>query len=146
MGARHKSREAAMKTLYQADMRPGEDMGRPGLSEDELEANIDPEFVRELVDGVIDNIDALDAAISGALVNWDLGRLGYLERAIMRLGAFEILFQPATPDSVAIDEALELAKSYCEAQSPRLINGVLDKIAQENKTRPANGGLRETRT
>lgn len=143
MGARHRSRETAMKALYQAEMRPGEDIGRPGAADDEHRENVDPEFVRELVDGVIRNTDTLDAAISGALVNWDIGRLGYLERAIMRLGAFEILFQPATPDSVAIDEALELAKSYCEAESPRLINGVLDKIAKSKKAEPANGGLRE---
>lgn len=79
----------------------------------------------------------LDAAIAPALHHWRLDRVGMVERNILRLGVFELLAEPQTPPSVVIDEAVELAKRFGEAESPGFVNGVLDAIAH------AEGRLRE---
>ncbi len=89
------------------------------------------EFVETLVNGVIENRPSIDKILARALENWELSRLGYMERAILRMGAFEIAYQPATPDKVAINEAIELAKTFCELESIKLVNGALDHVMSE---------------
>ena len=133
MGSRHRAREAALKILYQSDLLKDDDIGR--IIEDHLaegpEAGVAREFVERLVRGVMEHRPEIDAKLGEVLHRWDPGRLGFLERTILRLGLYEMLFDPETPDKVAIDEAVELAKTFCDAESAGLINGALDKALRD---------------
>lgn len=130
VGSRRKSREAALKILYQVDLIVDE-TAESKLDDYFLENPSEVkrrDFVELLVNGVCQNRPEIDRKLTQALKNWELSRLGYIERAILRLGAFEIAYQSDIPDRVAIDEAIELAKAYCELESAGLINGALDYI------------------
>ncbi|MDH5510502.1 MAG: transcription antitermination factor NusB [Nitrospinota bacterium] len=131
MGQRRKAREAAIGILYQCDIR--EDWNVDAVVEDYIRENPavateEKEFALALVRGVAGHLEEVDLELGRALVNWQLERLGYMERNILRLGAFEVLLQDFTPDKVAVDEAVEMAKHYCDKESPGLINGVLQGI------------------
>lgn len=88
------------------------------------------EFAMTLFRGVMDNLDTVDKAIETHLKEWDFGRLGSIERATLRLGAYEILFSELD-SAVIINEAIEVAKAFGTEQSPKFINGVLDAIAKD---------------
>lgn len=131
--SRRKSREAALKILYQAEFAPDENIGDK-LEEYFCENPSDigqREFAETLVNGVTEYKTDIDERLTRALKNWELSRLGYIERAVLRLGVFEIIYQPATPDKVAINEAIELAKTFCQSESASLINGALDYTMKE---------------
>lgn len=85
-------------------------------------------FSRLLVAGTVERIDEVDRAIERHLVHWKLERLAKVDLAILRLGAYSLLFQPDIPASVTIDEAVELAREYGSDESYRFVNGVLDAI------------------
>ena len=87
----------------------------------------DSKFVREIVDGVTDNVQYLDRICNGYLEGWTMDRLGFTDRAILRMGVYELLNMD-TPDLVAIDGAIELAKKYSDERVVSMINGVLDKV------------------
>ncbi len=92
------------------------------------------ELAAELVTGVRAQRVALDAAIDQRLENWTVGRLAATDRAILRLGAFEILYRADVPPRVAINEAVELGKLYgSDGKTARLINGVLDRLARDHR-------------
>ncbi len=134
MGSRHRSREAALKVLYQADLLKENDY--PKLVEevcaDNPKGDSDRGFIQSLVAGVFAHLPEIDSKLEKLSENWDLNRLGYLERAILRMALYEMEFDITTPAKVSIDEAIELAKAYCEPESAGFINGVLDK-ALKNK-------------
>ena len=88
---------------------------------------IDNKFVRDVVYGVMKNIENIDKVISKYLENWDLDRLGKTDKAILRLGTYEMLYYD-TPKVVVINEAVELSKKYSDDKIVKLINAVLDKI------------------
>jgi N utilization substance protein B len=81
-----------------------------------------------VIRGVAENRELLDAEISRRLQNWTLDRLGMVERAILRLGAYELLFREEIPREVTLNEMVELSKSFCDARSKDFVNGVLDAI------------------
>ena len=87
-------------------------------------------FALGLFNGVMEHIEAIDAAIVKHLKDWDFQRLGAIERATLRLGAYEILYSDLDT-AVVINEALEVAKSFATEQSPKFINGVLDAISKD---------------
>ena len=131
-GRRHRGRELALRVLFelegtQKDARKvldyhAEDMGSPPDVE---------EFASQLVLGVLNELERVDASIEAASSNWRLEEIGKVERAVLRLGAYELLFTDGTPVSVAIDEAVELAKTYAGDEAGRFVNGVLGRIAGE---------------
>jgi transcription antitermination protein NusB len=87
-------------------------------------------FSLGLYDGVIAHLDEIDRSLGAAAENWRLPRMAAVDRNVLRLGAFELLFAPDTPASVAIDEAIELARRYGAKDSPGFVNGVLDRLRQ----------------
>jgi N utilization substance protein B len=91
---------------------------------------MDNKYVNDVVNGVLENLEAIDKTISKYLGNWDLDRLGKTDKAILRLGTYEILYYD-TPKIVAINEAVELSKKYSDDKIVKLINAVLDKIRDE---------------
>ncbi|VAX16889.1 Transcription termination protein NusB, partial [hydrothermal vent metagenome] len=119
MSSRRKSREAALKILYQAEFAHDEntdDKVAEYFAQNPSDAD-QREFAEILVEGVTGRQTEIDERLEKALKNWELSRLGYVERAILRLGVFEIIYQPVTPDKVAINEAIELAKTFCQGES-----------------------------
>lgn len=85
-------------------------------------------YARELVEGITERLDEINDKIAESAVNWRLSRMSVLDRNIIRLAAYEMLFKDDVPARVAIDEAIELAKRYCTDDSPSFINGILDAI------------------
>ena len=131
MANRSRAREVALQVLYQDDFRsepdPGEDESflHARLSNDELVG-----FARSLVNGVRRNRGEIDAELSQKADNWSLHRMAATDRNVLRLGAFEILYSD-TPNRVAINEDIALAKRFGSAQSAQFVNGVLDRLLGE---------------
>ena len=92
--------------------------------------DIDNDFVKDCVYGVLTNINIIDEKANKYLNKWTIDRLGFTDQAILRLGIYELLYTD-TPDVVAINEAIDLAKLYSDDDVKKMINGVLDKVYHE---------------
>ena len=129
-GARRKSRAVALQVLYEVDSvgHKPEEVILHALSEEALTGeNID--FVKELVSGVLANKKQIDENIKNFAPTWPIAQISVIDRNILRLAIFELLFDNKTPIKVAINEAVELAKSFGSDSSPRFINGVLSSVS-----------------
>jgi N utilization substance protein B len=126
-GGRHEARERALALLYEAEQK-----GVPAAEVVDALPVAPDEFAAALVLGVDEHRDDLDRVIEAAATNWRLDRMAMLDRTVLRLGAFELLHRPDIPAAVSIDEAVELAKAYCGDESPRFVNGVLARIADDH--------------
>ena len=128
MATRHQAREAVISLLYAYESGNIEirKFAIDILDEQKIR-NKQQEFALDLFDGIIKNIIAIDEAISANLQEWDFNRLGEMEKAILRLGAYEILFCNIDR-AVIINEAVELSKKFGTDKSPKFINGVLDAL------------------
>lgn len=124
---RTEAREKIMVILYQIDFYVKEGMSYDIDEVIKENLEIDNKFVRDVVYGVIKNIESIDKIITKYLDNWDLDRLGKTDKAILRLETYEMLYYD-TPKVVVINEAVELAKKYSDDKIVKLINAVLDKI------------------
>ncbi len=125
---RSRAREVALQVLYEDDLNPGrrtEDGDRFLCNRLQLPEAL--EFGRSLVAGVRRNRAELDVILARTADNWSVERMAVTDRNLLRLGAFEILYTD-TPERVAINEAVELAKRYGTRQSAQFVNGVLDKL------------------
>ena len=136
MSARSKARKRALDILFQSDVR-GDDLGvvlaaeaRRAASEPAREASW--LYAREIVDGVIDNRDAIDEQIATFAKDWTLARMPAVDRAVLRIGVWEILYNDEVPAAVAIDEAVELAKEFSTNESGAFVHGVLGRIARSS--------------
>lgn len=129
MRKRSLAREMALQSLYQIEIRG---QTTPAVIDDFLTSRTsDPQiqaFARELINGVLTRQDELDNALKPLLENWQMERLAMIDRIILRLGSYELLFSPETPPVVAINEAVDLAKKYSTKDSGGFVNGVLDKL------------------
>lgn len=129
MSRRSRARAVVLQLLYQDDLNPRRDLAaadrflRRRLQGDEETV----EFARGLLAGVRRNRRELDQVLGQRADNWSLERMAVIDRNILRLGAYELLFTP-TPRSVVINEAVELAKRYGGANSGPFVNGVLDGL------------------
>lgn len=134
--ARSRGRELALQLLYSFEQNKFIDDGMllPADTTEGLEAE-SIEFAQALQAGFAKERPAIDAAVDKRLENWTIHRLAVADRAILRLGAYEILYCNDTPAKVAINEYIELSKRYgSEAKTPKLVNAVLDKIAKEHRS------------
>ena len=132
MSARSKARKAALDLLYEADIRGTsavETLNLRDVVEEGPDARPIREYTRELVNGVGDNFRKIDELITTYAQGWDMDRLPAVDRNILRLGIYEILWSETTPDGVAIDEALKLAKELSTDESAGFIHGVLGRIS-----------------
>ncbi len=132
MTRRSRGREVALQVLYQVEQNPGmpvaevhQFINRRTLGEPRL-----VEFTTALVGGVREHQPSIDAMIQQVAENWRIDRMAAIDRNILRLGAYEVLFCSEVPAKVAINEALELAKRYSTSQSSRFVNGILDRVLQ----------------
>jgi N utilization substance protein B len=131
---RSDQRRAAIFALYQHEVTgaPLAELvarGPVGAEAGEREQPVPPgpltEFARDLVHGVAEHEEELDALIGRSARDWSVDRIAPLERSILRTALFEVLHRPDIPDEVAIDEAVEAAKTFCGADAPAFVNGVL---------------------
>ena len=131
MATRHQARMAVVSLLYAYDLGNGSiaDFSDEILEEKKIR-NKQRDFALTLFDGVMENLERVDKAIIKHLKDWDFERLGSIERATLRLGAYEILFSELD-SAVVINEAIEVAKAFATEQSPKFINGVLDAISKD---------------
>ncbi len=141
---RRRNRAAAFCYLFQWEMNRPDDLGRD--LEDCLErlgASTESfPYAVELVDGVVTRLDSLDEKISELVKNWEFSRIAKTDLALLRLAVFELLHRPDVPPVVAIDEAIELAKTFSTDKSRKFLNGILDKLRGE-LDRPAREALPE---
>ncbi|KZE37656.1 transcription antitermination factor NusB [Microbacterium sp. T32] len=136
MSARSKARKRALDILFQADVR-GEELpvmlaveAKRAASEPDRQASW--LYARDIVDGVIDNREAIDEQITTFAKDWSLQRMPAVDRALLRIGAWEILYNDEVPTAVAIDEAVELAKEFSTDDSGSFVHGVLARIARSS--------------
>jgi N utilization substance protein B len=137
MAKRSRAREVALQLLFQRDHNPN--VARAGLERFAHDRLRDPAlelFCLSLYDGVLTHLEEIDRGLAEAAENWRLPRMATVDRNVLRLGAFEVLFAPDTPAGVALDEAIELSRRYGSKDSPGFVNGVLDRLRQTS-TPPA---------
>ena len=130
MATRHQVRTAVVGLLYAYDLGNTEiaRFSDEILEEDKIR-NKQREFSHRLFDGTIAHLEAMDEEIKKHLKEWDYDGIGKVEKAIMRLGAYEILIEK-TDRAIIINEAVELAKELADDKAPQFINGVLDAIGK----------------
>jgi N utilization substance protein B len=129
MGSRRKSREYAMQMLYQWELggNTPEQVRASFLAEKKLEPDVES-FACELFNGAVQEIDRLDALVREHAENWRLERMAAVDRNILRVALYELLYHPETPPPAIINEALEIARRFSGADSVEFVNGVLDGI------------------
>ncbi len=146
MPGRRKGREIALQILYQADwerqMDPQEMEEFASRALEEYEKDLapansveDPElrdFIRDLVTGVLQRRSRVDEIIKRFSKGWKIQRMAMVDRNILRLGIYELCFHPDIPPKVAINEAVELAKRFGDANSPAFVNGILDSVYRKH--------------
>lgn len=124
--SRSKSRENALKILFQMETKT-EMISKEIATSFIIEAGKTDAFANEIVEGVCENIAELDMKIKPHLKQWTIERLNKIDRIVLRMATFEILFME-TPDKVAVNEAINLAKTYSDDDAYKFINGVLSEI------------------
>jgi N utilization substance protein B len=134
MTARSKARKRALDVLFEADQRGSDPMS---TVRERSEQALTPfaEYAFELVEGVTAHRTEIDQILAEYAEGWTLDRMPAVDRAVLRLGTYELLFAPDVPDGVAISEAVELARELSTDASPGFVNGLLAKIASVEPAR-----------
>lgn len=136
MTARSKARKRALDVLYEAELRGSDVLATLGERLAQSDPPI-PEYAVELVEGVLANRERIDDVIAAAAsADWPLERMPAVDRNVLRIGAYELLFRDDVPSGVAISEAVELATSLSTDESPKFVNGVLARVAKERAPAP----------
>jgi transcription antitermination protein NusB len=136
MSTRRRAREIVLQLLYEADINDSRDaiaarsfirsrlQGRKGLTE----------FADQLLIGTLQHRDEIDKLLASLATRWSLSRMAVIDRNVLRLGAYEILHGD-TPGTVAVNEAIVLAKRYGDKDSPRFVNGILDRLFKDSEAK-----------
>jgi N utilization substance protein B len=128
--ARSKARKRALDVLYESDVRGVDALGtlatRIALADPPVH-----DYTVELIEGVQANRGRIDEILASYAEGWTIARMPDVDRAVLRLGVYELLWRDDVPDAVAIDQAVELAKSLSTDESPKFVNGVLARILRD---------------
>jgi transcription antitermination protein NusB len=130
---RRKAREYALQILFQIDFTDKK-IDRKNLDEfwsDKKENREVRKFADELITGVLENLDETDIRIEKVTENWVLKRMAAVDRNILRIAGYEILYRKDIPSAVTINEALEIAKKYSTSEAASFLNGILDRLARD---------------
>jgi len=162
MATRRHGREWAVQMLFQADMHPGQELEMtiphfwqqqwtyqveakddenptaiPEESDKPVEERVAPAkiraFTENLVRGVLAHLPEIDAKLQSYVQNWPMHRMGSIERNVLRLAFYEILFCKDVPPAVVLNEAIDLAKYFSNADAGRFVNGILDRFHKDNE-------------
>lgn len=130
MSNRHVARSIVMQILYQWDFREKPTAGLPAITESAIEEfgnglSDNKAYISATVEGIIDNLEAIDKEIERFADNWPIDQMTLVDRNILRIGVYEMKFTDTVPAKVAINEAIELAKNYSGATSGKFVNGIL---------------------
>ncbi len=129
MSARSKARKRAVDVLFEADQRGSDPLetlaGRIAAAEPPV-----AEFTVELVEGVVAHRDRIDELLSTYAQGWTLDRMPGVDRVVLRLATFELLWRDDVPDAVVVDQAVELARSLSTDESPSFVNGLLGRLVE----------------
>lgn len=130
-GRRHQAREIALQALFLLESDPDQDPKAvlAYLSREAGATSPTSAFAGELVEGVLANREELDGTIREASTNWSLEQMGKVDRMVLRIAIYEIAIARNVPVRAAINESIELAKTYGEADSGRFVNGILGRVA-----------------
>lgn len=133
MRKRTKARECALQVLYQIDIAK---IGFVDCLRDYWNVNNDvdrtiKDFTNTLVKGVSENMADIDKVISTYATNWNIDRMAVVDRNILRLASYELMFVKEIPPKVSINEAVDIAKKYGDKESGKFVNGILDRISKE---------------
>lgn len=130
MSARSKARKRAVDLIYEADLRKADALStlaeRVALGDPPIS-----DYTVSLVEGVAEHRRTIDDTLSAYSEGWTLERMPGVDRAILRVALYELLFSDQVPDAVAIDEAVELAKSLSTDESPKFVNGLLGRVLRD---------------
>ena len=132
MGRRHLARELALKVLFELEANCGD--WERSLEYHAAEARADAEvtdFARTLIQGVREHQNEIDARLAEASRNWGLDQMAKVDRTVLRIATFEICFLPSVPLKAAINESIELAKTFGGPDSGKFVNGILGRIAAD---------------
>src|SRR5665647_2736016 len=134
MAARSKARKRALDVLFEADQRArpvlevlADRLERPGTQ------SALPQYSVDLVHGVVAEQERIDELLSTYSQGWTLARMPAVDRAVLRIGAWEVLFSQDVPEAVAVDEAVELARALSTDDSPAFVNGLLGRLVDSDR-------------
>ncbi len=150
MRRRTRARERAVQDLYILDLRGPEVMDQlvSFLQEGSRDREVQ-EFALRLITGTRDTMDVVDKKLSSVARNWEISRMAVVDRNILRMAIFELLYCDDIPPKVTINEAIELGKRFSTANSGSFINGILDRVKNQasagKKDAPAEGGKKATK-
>jgi len=130
MAQRHLARTVAMQVLYQWDFKKKPTAGIPAITDQimlEFGQGLEEErgYVVDTLNGVIDNLEDIDALIKSYAANWPLEQITLVDRNVLRIGIYELRFNDTIPEKVAINEAIEVAKAFGGERSGKFVNGIL---------------------
>jgi N utilization substance protein B len=135
MRKRTKSREFALQVLYQIDITHEKpDTALDNFWQDHADEELDDEirsFASDIAKGVVEKLVDIDRKIAQYAANWQLERMAVVDRNILRLGCFELMFRDDIPPKVSINEAVDLAKKFSGVESGKFVNAILDKVKIE---------------
>lgn len=134
MRVRTKARELALQALYAMDLmgRWNEEIDEGLLERDRWPSSAD--HADRILQGILEHRVSIDEAIEGHADHWSVSRMNLIDRNLLRIGAYELLFCEDVPMKVSINEAIELGKLYGTRETQRFVNGVLDRIARQKST------------
>ncbi len=142
MGLRRVARECALQMLYELDVgkHPKDEILRTYWQMNEHPQKV-REFAEQLFEGTVQKLKEIDKLIQQHTKNWRLGRMAVVDRNVLRLAVFELFSGGKTPETVVINEALEIARKFSTNESAQFVNGILDSIKNElmDKGRRSNG-------
>lgn len=132
MRKRTQARELALKCLYQLDVtKTSINEGSDNFWSDIKVNGEIREYASSLIRGIGQHLERIDRLIKTHAQNWDISRMATIDRNILRICTFELVFHKDVPPKVAINEAIELAKKYGDVKSPKFVNGIMDQILKE---------------
>ena len=131
MGARSKARKRAVDVLFEADQRRVEPVTllAQRIAEPGTEAAL-PQYAVEIVEGVVARLARIDEVLASHSHGWTIERMPAVDRAVLRVGTWEVLFNDDVPDAVAVDEAVDLVRALSTDESPTFVNGLLGRIVE----------------
>jgi N utilization substance protein B len=134
MGVRRKARELALQALYAMDLTGQWDKEVSEYLYEKDESPSSASHAQAILAGVLDRKDPIDEAIGGHADHWSVSRMDLIDRNLLRIAVYELLFCDDIPPKVSINEAIELGKLYGTRETRRFLNGILDRIAQHPRT------------
>jgi transcription antitermination protein NusB len=131
MGTRRKARECALQMMFQLDITNDQRYLKERYWDDNPDSELVKEYANELVTGTLTHLPEIDSILSKYAENWTLARMGKIDRNVLRLAVYELLYREDVPARVTLNEAIAIGKKFSEESSGSFINGILDRILKE---------------